>query len=88
MSVTTEGFRTLASGRSNWRMNCVTAACLFSRKVATACSTCRSAHIAVIEAIAGLPPSWDTDPLELDVPTRLGEAERTAVDAAAATAGL
>jgi len=44
--------------------------------------------LAIVEALAGLPPSWERDPLELDVPTVLGNDARLAVDAAARAAGL
>jgi acetoin utilization deacetylase AcuC-like enzyme len=44
--------------------------------------------LAVVEALAGLEPSWERDPLELDVPTGLGDDAKRAVDAARSAAGL
>jgi acetoin utilization deacetylase AcuC-like enzyme len=44
--------------------------------------------LAVIEALAGRTPSWERDPIELDVPTELGDDAKRAVDAAARAAGL
>jgi acetoin utilization deacetylase AcuC-like enzyme len=45
-------------------------------------------NLAIVEALAGLTPSWERDPLELDVPTVLGEDTKRAVDAAVLAAGL
>ena len=45
-------------------------------------------NLAIVEALAGLAPSWVQDPIEIDVPLRLGDAERQAVDAAARASGL
>jgi hypothetical protein len=39
---------------------------------------------AIVEELAGLEPSFDRDPMELDVPTAIGERESAAVAAAAA----
>jgi acetoin utilization deacetylase AcuC-like enzyme len=44
--------------------------------------------LAIVEALAGLAPSWERDPLELDVPTTLGDDAKQAVDAAARAADL
>jgi acetoin utilization deacetylase AcuC-like enzyme len=39
--------------------------------------------LATVEALAGIEPSFDGDPMELDVPTELGDAELEAVRRAA-----
>ncbi len=88
MSVTTEGFRALASGALDLADELCDGRLLVFQEGGYSLFHMPLCTLAVVEAIAGLPPSWDTDPLELDVPTRLGEAERAAVDAAAIAAGL
>jgi acetoin utilization deacetylase AcuC-like enzyme len=40
-------------------------------------------NLAIIEELAGLEPSWERDPIEIDVPRRLGDDAKRAVDAAA-----
>jgi hypothetical protein len=44
--------------------------------------------LAILEAIAGLAPCWEQDPIELDVPAALGAGARSAVEAAARAAGV
>jgi acetoin utilization deacetylase AcuC-like enzyme len=44
--------------------------------------------LAIVETLAGLTPSWERDPLELDVPAGLGDDAKRAVDAARSAAGL
>ena len=88
MSVTTEGFRTLA--RETRR---VAEELCGGRVVALLEGGYRLDHLplcnlAIVEALAGLAPSWVRDPIEIDVPLRLGDAERQAVDAAARASGL
>ena len=45
-------------------------------------------NLAIVEALAVLTPSWERDPLELDVPTVLGGDAQRAVEASARAAGL
>jgi acetoin utilization deacetylase AcuC-like enzyme len=45
-------------------------------------------NLAIVEALAGLTPSWERDPLELDVPTLISQVATQAVDAAGHAAGL
>ena len=40
-------------------------------------------NLAIVEELAGLEPSWERDPIEIDVPRRLGDDAKRAVDAAA-----
>jgi acetoin utilization deacetylase AcuC-like enzyme len=42
-----------------------------------------AANLAILEVLAGLPPSFEDDPVGCDVPTGLREIERAAVEAAA-----
>ena len=44
--------------------------------------------LAILEALAELPPTWERDPMELDVPTTVSGAARGAIDAAARAAGV
>ena len=41
-------------------------------------------NVAIVEALAGLPASFDTDPLDPDAAPGLRDAERAALDAAVA----
>jgi acetoin utilization deacetylase AcuC-like enzyme len=41
-----------------------------------------AANLAILEALAGLPPSFEGDPVGCDVPTELRDVERAAVEAA------
>ena len=45
-------------------------------------------NLALVETLAGLTPSWHSDPLEVDVPTSLGDDARRAVESARRAAGL
>ena len=42
-----------------------------------------AANLAILEGLAGLPPSFEVDPVGCDVPTGLRDIERAAVEAAA-----
>ena len=44
--------------------------------------------LAILEALAGLPPAWQSDPMELDVPAGVSEVVCNAIDAAARAGGL
>jgi acetoin utilization deacetylase AcuC-like enzyme len=82
MSVTAEGFRGMAE-----RTRALAAELCDGRLVATQEGGYSLDHLplctlAVVEGIAGLEPSFTEDPLEMDVPSELGPAERAAIEAA------
>ena len=87
MSVTTEGFRQLATGMRELAEELCGGRLVIFQEGGYSLNHMPFCTLAVIEAIAGLPPSLDGDPMEQDVPESLGEAEKSAVDAAAAAAG-
>lgn len=88
MSVTTEGFREMTRLVAGFaRENC------HGRIVGVQEGGYSFDHmpfcvLATIEALAGLEPSLEGDPLELDVPTKISDAEVTAVEAARSAAGI
>jgi acetoin utilization deacetylase AcuC-like enzyme len=85
MSVTTEGFRDItARAQSAAARLCEDRLVVlleggYSLEHAPFCT------LAIVEALAGLPPSFGTDPIELDVPDRVRTIETGAVEAAAET---
>jgi acetoin utilization deacetylase AcuC-like enzyme len=88
MSVTTEGFRSLtretrrlAEGLCDGRL----VALLEGGYSLDHLPLC---NLALVEALAGLAPSWESDPIEIDVPVRLGEDAKRAVDSARRAAAL
>jgi acetoin utilization deacetylase AcuC-like enzyme len=88
MSVTTEGFRAMTADTKR-----LAAALCDGRVVAFQEGGYSLDHtplctLAIVEALADLPPSWSTDPLEVDVPTHMTEAEHRAVEGAVAAAHL
>jgi acetoin utilization deacetylase AcuC-like enzyme len=78
MSVTTEGFRSLAE-RTKTLFDGRLVAFLEGGYSLDHLPLCT---LAVVEALAGLPPSWETDPLELDVPSGLSPEVLRAVERA------
>ncbi len=88
MSVTSEGFRDLA------RRAKTVAGALCGGRLAVLLEGGYSlehvpfCNLAIVEALAGLEPSLEGDPLELDVPRGVREFERAAVERAAAAHGL
>jgi acetoin utilization deacetylase AcuC-like enzyme len=83
MSATTEGFRAMAE-----RLASVANEVCGGRIVAFQEGGYSVEHmpyctLAIIEALAGLPPSFDGDPLEVDAPTELGGNQLSAVQRAA-----
>ena len=89
MSVTSEGFRELARRAHDRCRDPLRrpARGPYSR-AATASSTLPFCNLAIVEALAGLEPSLEGDPLELDVPRGVREFERAAVERAAVAHGL
>jgi acetoin utilization deacetylase AcuC-like enzyme len=88
MSVTTEGFRALAAGVKQLAEELCGGRVVAFQEGGYSLDHLPLCTLAIVEALACLPPSWPSDPLELDVPARLTEAERRAVDVAAEAAGL
>ncbi len=87
MSVTTEGFRSIAARVRGLAEELCEGRLVAFQEGGYSLDHMPFCTLAVIEAIAGLAPSFEADPLELDVPVRLGPTERAAVDAAAAGHG-
>ena len=83
MSVTTEGFRALAAGTQRIADECCGGRLVAYQEGGYNLDHLPFATLAVVEALAGLEPSFDADPIEIDVPTELRALERSAVDAAA-----
>jgi acetoin utilization deacetylase AcuC-like enzyme len=83
MAVTVPGFRSWAE-----RAVALAEACCGGRLVAFleggySLRHLPAANLAILEVLAGLPPSFEGDPVGCDVPTGLREIERAAVEAAA-----
>jgi acetoin utilization deacetylase AcuC-like enzyme len=83
MSVTTEGFRAMASETKRLAEELCGGRVVAFLEGGYSLDHMPLCTLAVIEALAGLTRSWERDPLELDVPTSLGEDAKRAVDAAA-----
>ncbi|MCO5314740.1 MAG: class II histone deacetylase [Solirubrobacterales bacterium] len=82
MSVTTEGFRRMAGAVRDLADEFCDGRLVVFQEGGYSLDHMPFCTLAVIEAIAGLDPSFDSDPVELDVPTVLGAAEQAAVEAA------
>jgi acetoin utilization deacetylase AcuC-like enzyme len=87
MSVTTEGFRAMARATKALAEDHCDGRLVASLEGGYSLDHLPLCTLAIVEALAGLPPSWERDPLELDVPTELGNDARLAVDEAARAAG-
>jgi acetoin utilization deacetylase AcuC-like enzyme len=88
MSVTTEGFRALAAGTKRLADELCDGRVVAFQEGGYSPDHTPLCTLAIIEALAKMPPSWSTDPLEVDVPTHMTEAERRAVADAIAAATL
>jgi acetoin utilization deacetylase AcuC-like enzyme len=88
MSVTTEGFRSLAAGARDLAAELCGGRVVAFQEGGYSVDHMPLCTLATVEALADLPPSWDGDPMELDVPTGVGDAARDAVEAAALAAGV
>jgi acetoin utilization deacetylase AcuC-like enzyme len=84
MSVTTEGFRALAAGVCEVAEEVCDGRLVAYQEGGYSLDHLPLCTLAIVEALAGLEPSFAADPIELDVPTSLRDFERAAVDAAAA----
>ena len=83
MSVTTEGFRAMAAATKLLAEELCGGRVVAFLEGGYSLDHMPLCTLSVIEGLAGLTPSWERDPLELDVPTSLGEDAKRAVDAAA-----
>ena len=88
MSATTEGFRTLASDTKRLAEELCDGRIVAFQEGGYSLDHTPLCTMAILEALAGLPPSWTADPLEVDLPVRMTDHERRAVAEAAAAAGL
>ena len=88
MSVTTEGFRAIAGETKLLAEELRGGRVVAFLEGGYSLDHLPLCTLAICEALAGLTPSWERDPLELDVPTHLGDETKGAVDAARSAAGL
>jgi acetoin utilization deacetylase AcuC-like enzyme len=83
MSVTTEGFRALTAGIARLADELCDGRLALFHEGGYSLEHLPLCNVAIAEALAGLPASFASDPLEPDVAPDLRDAERGAVDAAA-----
>ena len=88
MSVTTEGFRLMAGETKLLAEELCGGRVVAFLEGGYSLDHLPLCTLAIVESLAGLTPSWEHDPLELDVPTRLGDETKRTVDAARKAAGL
>jgi acetoin utilization deacetylase AcuC-like enzyme len=88
MSVTTEGFRTLAAGTRRLAEDLCDGRVVAFQEGGYSLDHTPLCNLSIIEALAGLPPLWSADPLEVDVPVGVTDTERLAVEGAVAAANL
>ncbi|MCB0871257.1 MAG: class II histone deacetylase [Solirubrobacterales bacterium] len=82
MSVTAEGFRGMAARTRKLATELCRGRLVVLQEGGYSLDHLPVCTLAVVEAIAGLEPSFAEDPLEMDVPTEIGPAERAAIEAA------
>jgi acetoin utilization deacetylase AcuC-like enzyme len=88
MSMTTEGFRALAASARRLAGELCAGRLVAFQEGGYSVDHVPLCNLAILEALAELPPAWESDPLELDVPTGVNQSVRDAVDAAARAAAL
>ncbi len=88
MSVTTEGFRALTGETKLLAKELCGGRVVAFLEGGYSLDHLPLCNLAIVEALAGLAPSWEHDPLELDAPTVLSEHAKQAVHAARHAAGL
>jgi acetoin utilization deacetylase AcuC-like enzyme len=88
MSMTTEGFRALATSARLLADELCGGRLVAFHEGGYSVDHVPLCNLAILEALADLPPSWESDPIELDVPTSVSEAARHSIDAAAWAAGV
>lgn len=82
MSVTAEGFRGMTERVCELAATCCEGRLVVTQEGGYSLDHLPICTLAVVEALAGLPPSFEADPLEMDVPEGIGQAEREAIEAA------
>src|SRR5205085_5634798 len=82
MSVTTEGFRALAGGVKRLAEELCGGRVVAFQEGGYSLDHLPLCTLAIVEALAGLPASWFSDPLELDVPSGLSPEVVRAVERA------
>ncbi|MFN2629928.1 MAG: class II histone deacetylase [Gaiellaceae bacterium] len=82
MGMTTEGFRGLTDGTISLARQLCGGRVVAFLEGGYSLDHLPLCNLAIVESLAGLPPSWTSDPLELDAPTQLSDAARRAVEAA------
>jgi acetoin utilization deacetylase AcuC-like enzyme len=88
MSVTTEGFRALTRETKRLAHELCGGRVVAFLEGGYSLDHLPLCTLAVVEELAGLAPSWESDPIEIDVPLRLGDDAKRAVDSAGRAAGL
>ena len=88
MSVTTEGFRALAASAVGLAGVLCGGRLVAFQEGGYSVDHMPLCTLAILEALADLPSTWDRDPMELDVPTAIGDCARDAVEAAARAGGV
>jgi acetoin utilization deacetylase AcuC-like enzyme len=88
MSVTTEGFRALAASARRLAEELCEGRLVAFHEGGYSVDHTPLCNLAILEALADLPPAWESDPIELDVPVGVSATARDAIDAAALAAGL
>jgi acetoin utilization deacetylase AcuC-like enzyme len=83
MSATTEGFRAMATRLVSLANEVCEGRILAFQEGGYSVEHMPYCTLAIIEALAGLPPTFDGDPLEIDVPTDMGDGQLGAVERAA-----
>jgi len=82
MSMTTEGFRIMTSETTRLAERLCDGRVVAFLEGGYSLDHLPLSNLAVIEALAGLPPSWERDPIEIDVPGCLGDDAKRAVESA------
>ena len=82
MSVTTEGFREMTRQISDYAAGACDGRIVALQEGGYSIDHMPFCVLATVEALAGLEPALTSDPIELDVPTRIGPAEEEAIAAA------
>jgi acetoin utilization deacetylase AcuC-like enzyme len=88
MSVTTEGFRAMAAETKRLAEELCGGRVVAFQEGGYSLDHMPLCTLAIIEAFAGLEPSWSMDPLEVDVPMHVSDVGKGAVDDAATAAAL
>jgi acetoin utilization deacetylase AcuC-like enzyme len=84
MSVTTEGFRGMAERLAGLAEEICNGRLVAYQEGGYSIDHLPYCTLAIVEALAGIPPAFDADPMELDVPAALQPQEKAAVDRALA----